>query len=420
MTFAVALLATFAHEKPLMRDFIGLNTHTVQFRPDLYAPVTRRLRDYHPVEWDLGAKVTNSLKLPMAQNGVDWAALYGGWRKAGYSIDASLMFETLEPAAWSGHNAEARIYGRAVAATLGSSGAGLIESAEIGNEPSKFSDSEYRTVFRSMAEGLREGDPKLKIATCAVALGKKDIYSKDVANLVGLEKLYDVLNVHTYAFAEQWPTWRRSFPEDPSIPYLKQVQAVIDWRDGNAKGKQVWVTEFGYDASTKKPATTGDFSKWVGVSDDEQARYIVRSYLELSAMDVDRAYLYWFNDNDTPQLHGASGLTRDYRPKPAFHAVAQLFRVLGDSAFGSVAFASEGVKAFEFRSKQSRTWVIWSATGTMTARRILLPVQFRDVLGSERFALRSGTPADVTVKHSSGDRVEVEVDGSPIYLRLRR
>ena len=40
--------------KPLMRDFIGINGHTVQFKPELYRPVCGLVRDYHPVEWDLG------------------------------------------------------------------------------------------------------------------------------------------------------------------------------------------------------------------------------------------------------------------------------------------------------------------------------------------------------------------------------
>jgi hypothetical protein len=36
--------------KPLVRDFLGVNGHTIQFRPKLYRPVCRLARDYHPVE----------------------------------------------------------------------------------------------------------------------------------------------------------------------------------------------------------------------------------------------------------------------------------------------------------------------------------------------------------------------------------
>jgi hypothetical protein len=61
----------------------------------------------------------------------------------------------------------------------------------------------------------------------------------------GLDPLYDVINLHSYAQVEGWPTWRRSYPEDPAIPYLKDIRDVIAWRDANARGKQVWLTEFG-------------------------------------------------------------------------------------------------------------------------------------------------------------------------------
>ena len=60
--FLLALLtaAGCAHAedrpRPLMRDFIGLCGHTVQFKPDLYAPVTRMVRDYHPIDWDATTK----------------------------------------------------------------------------------------------------------------------------------------------------------------------------------------------------------------------------------------------------------------------------------------------------------------------------------------------------------------------------
>ncbi len=40
--------------RPLLRDFIGLNVHTVQFKPELYRPVARLVRDYHGFQWDVG------------------------------------------------------------------------------------------------------------------------------------------------------------------------------------------------------------------------------------------------------------------------------------------------------------------------------------------------------------------------------
>jgi hypothetical protein len=79
--------------------------------------------------------------------------------------------------------------------------------------------------------------------------------------------------------------------------------------------KEVWVTEFGWDASTKTQAKTGDFAKWDGnVSDEKQAQYLVRAFLVFAAMDVNRAYLYFFNDADEPSFHASSGITRNFQP----------------------------------------------------------------------------------------------------------
>ena len=66
--------ATSPHRlRPAMGEFIGLNVHTVQFKPDLYAPVCRLLRDYHPVGWDFpNEDPTGPTKFPMAANGVPW------------------------------------------------------------------------------------------------------------------------------------------------------------------------------------------------------------------------------------------------------------------------------------------------------------------------------------------------------------
>ena len=58
---AGAFFADGADRRPLMRDFIGINGHTVQFKPELYRPVCEMVRDYHPVEWDLGR---DSAELP--------------------------------------------------------------------------------------------------------------------------------------------------------------------------------------------------------------------------------------------------------------------------------------------------------------------------------------------------------------------
>ncbi len=99
------LLATFgprgegadgpAADKPRFREFMGLCGHTIQFKPVLYAPVCRAVRDYHPFEWDVGNDTSFSTRFPSARNGVDWGQVYGDWKAAGYETEVSLMFHNM-------------------------------------------------------------------------------------------------------------------------------------------------------------------------------------------------------------------------------------------------------------------------------------------------------------------------------------
>jgi hypothetical protein len=81
--------------RPVLRDFLGVNGHTVQFRPDLYKPVCRLVRDYHPFDWDVGNDTSFTPPFPFARNRVDWNKVYGSWKDAGYDTDVCLMFDRL-------------------------------------------------------------------------------------------------------------------------------------------------------------------------------------------------------------------------------------------------------------------------------------------------------------------------------------
>jgi len=406
--------------RPLMREFMGLNVHTVKFKPAVYAPVCRLLRDYHPLRWDVGEDPSFATTFPFAKNRVDWGSMYGSWEQAGFEIDACVMFDDLPPAAWKDPARDALAYGEAFARYFGPSGAKpLVSSIEIGNEPAKYDTAQYRSIFEGMAKGIRAGDSKLAIATCAVMTGKSDQWSKPMEAVAGLGSLYDVLNVHSYPFKDKWPTWRRSYPEDPSISFLSSITDLIQWRDANAPGKQVWLTEFGYDSSTRKPNPKGPWKDWVGVSDAEQARYIVRAFLVLSSMPVDRAYLYFFDDKDEPQLHGASGITRNYEPKPSFYAMSYLYKTLGSCRFVRAVRKDPKVYCFEYQDPTpggEHVYVAWSPTGSGRSSNVVLPTGAAKVIRAERMPLGTNAPHAVQWK-SDGDRVEVEITETPVFLR---
>jgi hypothetical protein len=405
--------------RPLMRNFIGINGHTVQFKPKLYQPVCQLVRDYHPVEWDLGESTSVAPPFPLAKNGVDWSKVYGSWRATGWDIDVCLMFETERD--WDHLEPDARAYAREFAREFGPSGQRrLVDSVEIGNEPGKWSDADYIRIFKAMAEGIRAGDPKLKIVTCNVTTGKPGDYEKSVSCVEKFPGLYDVLNIHTYAQIENWPTWRRSFPEDPKLPhYLQDVSNLCRWRDANAPGKAVWVTEFGYDSSTKPTEATGDFSKWVGVTDTQQAQWLVRSLLVFSTMPVERAYIYFFNDEDQPRLHSSSGITRHFKPKLSYYALGHLQRVLGDYRFERIVTNQPAtLRIQEYRDDSNRIiWVAWSPTGEGKSFAAILDDTPGRLLEAQRMPLdATELPGNPPAREIARGHVEVHVDESPVYL----
>lgn len=412
-----------ARPRPLLREFIGLNVHTVLFKPEQYRPVTRLLRNYHPFNWDIGKDTSHAPSYPFAVNRVNWEELYGGWKKAGYDVNASVMFDDTLPPKWKDLPSDAYAYGFIFGRFFGPSGSRkLVSSVEIGNEPGDYSDEAYRTLFLNAAQGIRKADPHLKIVTCAADVAPSAKYHKSLTVFKGLEAYYDVINVHAYAQVEGYPTWRRSYPEDPSIEYLKRIRNVMAWRDKNAPGKPVWITEFGWDSTTQPQAKEGAFKDWVGVTDTQQARYLVRSLLVFSAMDLGRAYIYWFNDDDLPSVHGSSGLTRKGEPKPSFHAVAHLQRTLGDYRFVRAVEEKAGdVYLYEYAhatDPKRRIWAAWSPTGSdrKTTRALAkLPGAVERI---ERMPLGPGEPETLPLP-PDGKELKLEIGESPVFLKLR-
>ena len=415
--------AAQSRPRPLMKDFIGLNVHTVKFKPELYAPVTRILRNYHPIKWDFGEDTSAATTFPFAANRVNWAQLYGSWKKAGYRTHASLMFDDIAPGAWKSVEHDANAYGLAFAQAFGSSAKEpLIEAVEIGNEPGKYDDATYRKLFEAMARGIRAGDPALRIATCAANLGPSGRYSKSVDCIAGLDALWDILNIHCYAEVEPWPTWRRSYPEDPATKFVENIGHVLKWRDEHAPKKEVWVTEFGFDASTKPPPATGDFAKWQGSTEEQQALWSVRSFLLLARLGVDRAHLYFFNDSDEPHVHGSSGITRNFEPKPAFHALAWLQRSLGEYRFSRVEREDAGeCYAYEFThgtEAAKRAWVVWRPAGEPHVVRLFNdPLRF---VRAERMPLVAGAADAVPVRQEIEGYLAAKVAERPVIIWLEK
>jgi hypothetical protein len=423
---AVGLLSATGHAqtgapepklRPIFADFVGLCGHTVNFKPELYSPVCRWVRDYHPVKWDLADDTSVLPEWPFAKNKVSWEQVYGSWHKEGLRISVCFQIDEMQKD-WKDMAKDARAYATSFAENFGPGGKWpYVECVELGNEPGLYDDPSYRAIFEAMARGVREGNPKLKIATCNIETGKSERYWKGTDCLTGFEELYDVIRIHRYAIAEQWPVWRRTYPEDPKVPFLSHIQDLLDWRDKNAPGKPVWVSEFGWDASSKEPDPKGEWAKWKDSTDEEQAQWMVRSYLLFAEMGVDKAFAYFFNDKDEAKLHHASGITRNYEPKPAYHAIAWMLQSLVGNRFKKVIRKSldEGY-VYEFSPEKTGHYPVWAAWHpTKDGQQMKLKTGNRKFLRAERMPFTKGDAEPV--KYAVEDNTITFTAGvRPIFL----
>ena len=437
--------------KPLFKDFVGINGHFT-FKPELYRQTCRLTRNYHEFNWDV-KQPGDPITVPVCVNKVNWKSdVYGRWKKAGCETDLCIQFSGFQPGAadyqrfWTGKEAWCRDYGNAMAAYFGPSGQEkLCTSIEIGNEPgSKFDPALYKTIFKQMALGIREGDSQVKIVTPTVQARPGDDYAQDLRGIYAepdILPLYDVINLHTYAAVERKdPTqspWNRSYPEDPSIAYLQVVDEAIAWRNEHAHGKEIWITEFGYDACTPEAMKRRqDWSlklDWQGNTDLQQAQYLVRSCFAFAERDVRRAYIYFYDDNDSPSAHGCSGLTRNFLPKMSFWAVKQLYELLGNFRFKRIVQKNPDalfVNEFEHGTDPSRViWVAWSPTGTRTNEKDrYLPRETKATLNDlpslpvriVSMATADGEAPQLSWEKSGSSAITLNVGESPIYIIMER
>ena len=418
----VTITVTAAETMPSMKDFIGINVHVgsiVSNFPDgcaeFYRPTTAMIRDYHSIGWDILTTDAQTNFPKDRWNWINWTDEYQEFVDVGYQVDACIQFLAFGDGDWVDPEADAYAYGYDFATCFGPTyGSGVVTSVQIGNEPTNMSESLYMTVFENMAEGVRDADPALTIVTCNAKDLPSGAYHKDITLFEDLTDLLDVVAIHTYPMVTGWPDYERSYPEDPQIPdYLGNVQADIDWCNANAPGKEVWITEFGYDSSLES---------WSGnVTYDQQAQWLIRSFLIFSEMDLERAYMYYYNDGGSPGFHACSGLTVHFEPKPAFWAQSHLLTTLGDYRFSGVIQKNSSLYVYAYEHENDSDdiiWAIWLPTGSDQETEITLTDLPGTPLWADRMPLESGLAPNVSFEVLSSDSIELLVTESPTYLNM--
>jgi hypothetical protein len=177
----------------------------------------------------------------------------------------------------------------------------------------------------------------------------------------------DVINLHHYDFG---PNKAAVSPETDGV---KDVMSLLaKYRDTNLPGKELWITEFGYDTDPTSPlhapAIGGNSAAIV------QGQWLVRTYLALLAAGFDRAFLYVSRDDGCTsncstqfETSGVMGPKGDWTPKPAYYFIATMRSRLASYAWlGEKQSGNSNVMVYALKDPSSSkgAYVVWAPTST--------------------------------------------------------
>lgn len=279
------------------------------------------------------------------------------------------------------------------------SGMGLIRYFENWNEPNRwwgepaghftpyqfaaFCSASYDGHLDQMGEGfgVKNADPDMKFVfggLAAISLG-----------YVQAMKLWsdehrdgsfpsDVINIHHYCNtrSEQHPT-EDAHGISPEADGLKEkLEKVVRWRNKHLPGKEVWLSEFGWDtdSSTYQSAAWGHELYPDNITMEEiQGQWLVREYLIGAAAGLDRMMMFLANDlkNYPHGVYGKCGfITVDEEFKPSWYYVKTLRTSLTGMVFhDEYPSGNENVWVYRFKNPQTGegAYVLWCPTSDGTS-----------------------------------------------------
>ena len=286
------------------------------------------------------------------------------------------------------------------------SGLNLVRYFENANEPDAWwhgrdgYSTPYELAARTSADydghkktmgdtfGVKNADPNAKLVLGGLA-GLSLDYLKSMKAWAdwhrGGDFPVDVINVHHYSNSNGGQTVGGAnggrVGISPEADKLRErMQAFVDYRNRYLPGKEMWLTEFGYDTHPGSPQRATAIG--ATPAEEVQARWIVRSYLLLAASGIDRAAQYMLRDvnpEDATQ-YSTSGLVTqkgEWKPKPAwFYTYTLKNRLAGMRFAGEVASGNEDVTIYKFQSDNGAgAYAVWCPTAeNLVVDKFELPV----------------------------------------------
>ncbi|RXZ80854.1 hypothetical protein EBB07_16715 [Paenibacillaceae bacterium] len=185
----------------------------------------------------------------------------------------------------------------------------------------------------------------------------------------------DVINLHVYTFNDEW---KGLSPE--AFGLKNKLKVFTDYRNRYLPDKEVWVSEFGYDVNPGSPISAQPIvntANQVNYSSEEvQAQWLTRSYLEIAAAGVERAQMYMIRDTDgieTPGQFATSGLVTSPAtgqvPRTSWYYTYTMKNTLEGLYFKEEADSGNpNVRIYKFMDENDdvKAYAVWSPTSNGT------------------------------------------------------
>ncbi len=272
--------------------------------------------------------------------------------------------------------------------------AAMLSTDYDGHENTVFHRPTNADCNQAFPTGVKNADPKTKV----VMSGITGLYLDYVKGIHAWAKMYrkdeafpaDVINFHHYSnnFGGQagGPTKESKgvSPEEDNL--YGRLKKLVDYRDSYLPGKEIWLSEFGYDVHQNSPqrvSLIGDYD-----AEEVQGQWLVRSFLAIAAAGIDKAQLFTLTDHyhgDPAQRFSTCGLLElakeqnpntpfpEFRARKAYYYLYAMKTALRDFRFSKILKTDDPkITAYEFDHStipRKKVVALWANTTENYRRR---------------------------------------------------
>jgi hypothetical protein len=223
-----------------------------------------------------------------------------------------------------------------------------------GRDDAKAGWANYKAYHQAFGEVVKAVGGKDLLA---VENGRAGIYPSRVADCVakGVFAGIDVVNGHHYCGIDA-PELNIANQntggggDDPEL-FHDRMRGMATAGRSDGKARQAWLTEFGWDTRAAKI-----------VSPKQQAAFLQRGFLVAFHAGIDKAFWYWWQDEEKvgPFFSGCGLTDYKHQPKLAYAALAGITSLLPNPRIGGTIDAGAGTFGFLIRQDDRRIAALWN------------------------------------------------------------